>query len=141
MWRQFLISKAKRSINDAFLFAKTKVKLKVNQGVLNGCLETLPNGNKFMRFSGVPYAKKPLGELKFKAPQKLLKFDTDEIDCTKECDPCFQKSIITKKFVGSENCLHLNVYAPADNDSTSKKAVMVFIHGGGYMFDSNSVDL
>lgn len=139
MLRQILFAQAKRSIKDAFLFATPKVKVKVNGGVIKGCLESF-KGRKFMRFSGIPYAKKPIGNLKFKAPQKLLKFDSEELDCTRERDACFHKSTIKRKFIGSEDCLNLNVYAPADHDS-SPKAVMVFIHGGGYMMDSNSSDL
>jgi carboxylesterase type B len=141
MLRQIIFAQAKRSIKDAFLFAKTKVNVKTNQGICKGCLESLPDGRKFIRFSGIPYAKKPINELKFKTPQKLLKFDSDELDCTRERDACFHKSTIKRKFIGSEDCLNLNVYAPADYDSSSKKAVMVFIHGGGFMMDSNSVDL
>lgn len=141
MLKQILFARAKRSLNDAFLFAKPKVKVRVNGGVVKGCLESLPNGNKFLRFSGIPYALPPINELKFRAPQKLLKFDTDEIDCTREGNACFHKSTIKRKLIGSEDCLNLNVYTPADNDSSKKKAVMVFIHGGGFMMDSNSVDL
>lgn len=140
MLKQILIARVKRNFKDAFLFASPKVKVRVNAGLVKGCLEPLPNGRKFMRFSGIPYALPPLNDLRFKAPQKLLKFDSEEIDCTRERDACFHKSTIKQKFIGSEDCLNLNVYAPADHDSTSKKAVMVFIHGGGFLMDSNSVD-
>lgn len=141
MLQQIIFAQAKRTLKDAFLFATPKVKVQVNGGIVKGCLEKLPNGRKFMRFSGIPFAKKPVGNLKFRAPQKLLKFDSDELDCTRERDACFHKSTIRRKFIGSEDCLNLNVYAPADRDSSTKKAVMVFIHGGGFMMDSNSVDL
>lgn len=141
MLRKFLVAKVKRSINDSLLFTKTKVNIKVNEGIVRGVIEKLPNGQNYMRFSNIPYAKPPINELKFKSPQKLLKFNKDEIDCTREGHPCPQRSTVTKKYIGSEDCLHLNVYAPADPDSSKKKAVMVFIHGGGFLMDSNSVDL
>jgi carboxylesterase type B len=109
----------------------SSIRVKVDQGVVRGCEEKLPDGRSFLRFSGVPYAKPPLGELRFKSPQKLLKFDQEEIDCTRERDACFHKSTLTKQFVGSEDCLNLNVYVPKSHEQGKKLAVMVYIHGGG----------
>ncbi|CRK95772.1 CLUMA_CG009229, isoform A [Clunio marinus] len=119
----------------------TSTKIKLSQGVVRGCREELPNGKSFLRFSGIPYAKPPINELRFKSPQKLLKFEEDEIDCTKERDACFHRSTITKKHVGSEDCLNLNVYVPENRKSSEKFAVMVYIHGGGLKYDSNSRQL
>ncbi|CRK95771.1 CLUMA_CG009228, isoform A [Clunio marinus] len=113
----------------------------VSQGVVRGCREELPNGKSFLRFSGIPYAKPPINELRFKSPQKLLKFEEDEIDCTKERDACFHKCTLKKEYVGSEDCLNLNIYVPEQTDSNEQLAVMVYIHGGGYKYDSNSKDL
>jgi len=36
---------------------------------------------------------------------------------------------------GTEDCLHLNIYVP-DNADSDPKAVMVWIHGGGYFTGS-----
>lgn len=104
-----------------------KTSVKVLQGIVNGCREKLPNGESFLRFSGIPFAQKPIGDLKFKAPQKLLKFDKPEIDCTKEGDECFHKSTYTGDYVGSEDCLYLNVYVP--EIKSHYLPVMVWIHG------------
>lgn len=134
-----LLTKAK--LADSFTFAIPKVKIKVIQGIVRGCEEKLPNGNTFQRFSGIPYAKPPINRLRFKAPQKLLKFDHNEIDCTRERDKSYHKSPILKRYLGSEDCLNLNVYVPTTASSTQKLPVMVFIHGGGLVFDSNSRDL
>ena len=104
-----------------------KTSVKVLQGVVKGCIKKLPNGKSFLKFT-IPYAKKPLGNLRFKAPQKLLKFETDEIDGTKEGDECYQKSTFSSQLVGSEDCLYLNVYVP-ESTSSQKLSVMVWIHG------------
>ncbi|XP_070492888.1 juvenile hormone esterase-like [Chironomus tepperi] len=112
--------------------------VKVLQGIVQGCKETLPNGRNYLRFSGIPYAKKPISELRFKSPQKLLKFDKQEIDCTEEGNECFHKSTYSGEFVGSEDCLYLNVYVPESTNS-SKLAVMVFLHGGGFSSGSGSM--
>lgn len=116
----------------------SSTKINVKQGILCGKRETLPNGKEALTFLGVPYAKQPIGELRFRSPQKLLKFDQLEIDCTNEGDACFQKSPLTRKYVGSENCLNLNIYVPVQEDSLQKMAVMVYIHGGALKYDSNS---
>lgn len=127
---QLLKTRAKRAIQDSLIFTLKKVQVKVNQGVVRGCEEKLPDGRPFQRFSGIPYAKPPVNELKFKSPQKLLKFDQNEIDCTRERDASFHKSGVWKKFVGSEDCLNLNVYVPSSSSDTKKLPVMVYIHGG-----------
>lgn len=116
-------------------------KITVKQGVLCGRTEALPNGKTVCIFSGVPYAQPPIGELRFRPPQKLLKFEQFEIDCTAERDECFQKSPLTRKYVGSENCLNLNIYVPVQADPLRKLAVMVYVHGGALKYDSNSCTL
>lgn len=116
----------------------SSTKINVKQGVLCGRKETLPNGEAVSIFLGVPYAQPPVGELRFRPPQKLLKFDQIEIDCTTERDECFQKSPLTRKYVGSENCLNLNIYVPVQVNTSQKMAVMVYIHGGAMKYESNS---
>jgi carboxylesterase type B len=92
--KQILLSKLKKNIRDALLFTKSKVRVNVNAGVVKGCRERLPNGNTFLRFSNVKYAKVPINDLKFRSPQKLLKFENGEIDCSKEGDPSFHRSLV-----------------------------------------------
>ena len=71
-------------------------------------------------------------------PKDKMHQDQDEIDCTKERDACFHKATLSKQYVGSEDCLNLNVYVPEQVDTSKKLAVMVYIHGGGFKYDSNS---
>lgn len=114
MLQQIIRAKVRRSIKDSLMFTHQKVEVKVNQGTVKGVRENLANGKSFIRFSGIPYAKIPEGKLRFKAPEKLLKFEKDVIDCTREGSACFHQSIVTRNYIGSENCLNLNVYAPDD---------------------------
>ena len=139
---KLLTARCKRAVHDSLTFALPKVKVSVNEGVVKGVVEKLPeSGQKFMRFSGIPYAKPPIHELRFRSPQKLQKFTQDEVDCTRERDACYHKSAFHGKFIGSEDCLNLNLYVPESASSSNKLPVMVFIHGGGLAFDSNSRDL
>lgn len=107
------------------------VKVNLRQGIVKGCLEKLPDGRFFRRFSGIPYAHPPVHNLRFRDPKKLIRFETDEIDCTKEKDACFHRHIFNQTYVGSEDCLYLNVYAPANSKEDNEKfSVLVYIHGG-----------
>lgn len=127
----------------SFLLPKPlKIQVKVNQGIIIGCEDTLPDGRKFSRFSGIRYAVPPIGKLRFQPPQKLLKFENDELDCTHERDACFHESPIWRgTHIGSEDCLHLNVYVPSSANSKNKLPVLFYIHGGGFMINCNSTDL
>lgn len=125
MLAKLLTVRAKRAVQDSLIFAMPKVKVKVEQGTVRGCIENLPDGRSFQRFSGVPYAKTPINELRFRSPVKLEKFIQEEIDCTRERDPCFQKSFIKKKYIGSEDCLNLNIYVPSSATPDHKLPVMV----------------
>lgn len=119
----------------------SSIKVKVTQGIIRGVEELLPDGRSFFRYSGIPYAKPPVNELRFQPPQKLLKFVDNEIDCSEERDACFHKSTLTRSYVGSEDCLNLNVYVPSQRDGSEKFSVMVYIHGGALKYDSNSRQL
>lgn len=44
----------------------------------------------------------------------------------------------TRAFRGSEDCLYLNVYARSIENCSKKRPVMVFVHGGGFMFGSGN---
>ncbi len=83
-------------------------------------------------FRGIPYARKPTGSLRFRAAEKVERWHTVQ-DATK-----FGSSAIQTGEPGiahSEDCLYLNVWAPAKNTSvrgTSPMPVWVWVHGGGY---------
>ena len=87
---------------------------------------------------GIPYAKAPVGERRFKAPEYVDKCDRifeakyygKGSYCSTGYDDCVQR-------LESEDCLYLNIWLNED-DKTEKKPVMVWIHGGAYVFGSGS---
>ena len=117
------------------------IKIELSQGVVVGVQDKLPNGDVFCYFRGIPYAKAPLGNLRFKDPEPLHKFSKSELDCSAERDICYQKSMIYGDYVGSEDCLFLNVYTPKMSKLSKKKPVMLFIHGGAFTMDCGNADL
>ena len=89
---------------------------------------------------GIPYAKPPVGERRWKAPRDF-EFSSNTFDATKLPNRCVQVSNFYDELItgqkegtifGSEDCLYLNVFAPADSFNNKKKLpVMFWIHGGG----------
>ena len=106
--------------------------VKTEQGKAKG--KTINDG-KVKAFLGLPYAAPPVGDLRWKAPEPPAKWK-GERDATKFGAHCAQNHVfddmVFQDAGPSEDCLFLNVYAPADATSKSKLPVMFWIHGGGY---------
>lgn len=83
-------------------------------------------------FLGIPFAAPPTGDLRWKRPQPPAGW-TDyrlALDYPPACPQLhFDQGDTTGEYVGTEDCLYLNVWSPTLNDSLLP--VMVFIHGGG----------
>ncbi|KAG5895282.1 hypothetical protein JTB14_015148 [Gonioctena quinquepunctata] len=112
--------------------------VKICDGELQGCERVDLDGKSFLAFLGIPYAKPPVGELRFKAPQPAESW-LGVRDATKEGECCIQKDMgITE---GSEDCLNLNVYTrELQKGHSLLKPVMVWIHGGGFLAGSNKLN-
>src|SRR5215472_13579559 len=106
--------------------------VKTEQGKVKG--KTINDG-KVKAYLGLPYAAPPVGDLRWKAPQPPAKWKGDR-DATKFGAHCAQgrvfEDMVFQDNGASEDCLFLNVYAPADATDKSKLPVMFWIHGGGF---------
>ncbi|XP_057567616.1 liver carboxylesterase-like isoform X1 [Hippopotamus amphibius kiboko] len=93
-------------------------------------------------FLGVPFAKPPLGSLRFAPPQPaepwIFVKNTTSYPPMCSQDPV-QGQMLSELFTNrkeninlkfSEDCLYLNIYTPADLRKRSRLPVMVWIHGG-----------
>ncbi|KAI4468851.1 carboxylesterase [Holotrichia oblita] len=110
--------------------------VKVEQGLLQGTTGIDYDNNKFYKFLGIPYAKPPVGELRFKAPQGAEKWYGIR-DATKDGSASYSRDFF-KGIIGSEDCLFLNIYTPnLPKNGVQLKPVMVWIHGGGFVWGSN----
>lgn len=119
-----------------------RVQVQVKQGGLLGIVDQFRAGHPFYAFKGVPYAQPPVGELRFKEPVPLTKFNEEVVDCSEEGNPSIHKDVYRAKLVGSEDCLYLNVYTPVHPGRAQKPLpVMVWIHGGAFSMDSGSENL
>ena len=92
--------------------------------------------NRTFQWLGIPYAQAPMGSLRWKAPRSLEN-ENDQVKAIEFSNPCPQVESISidKKgegeFLGSEDCLFLNIFAPKNISSDNKLPVMFWIHGGG----------
>ncbi|XP_067653425.1 cholinesterase-like [Haliotis asinina] len=98
-------------------------------------------------FYGIPYAKPPVGDLRFKYPQPSESWGPKVRDAQNPTPSCFQNqgplgTAESHKQIPddySEDCLHLTVWAPSDNDGNL--AVMVWIYGGAFYSGSTRMPL
>jgi carboxylesterase type B len=112
------------------------------QGSIQGKIETNSNGREYFSFSGIPFAKPPVGELRFERPQPGEKWEGIR-DGSVEGPMCPQIDFFTYQPQYTEDCLFLNVYTPEEPRPSTEggKAVMLDIHGGGYQGGSGSGSL
>ena len=104
-------------------------------GVVTGVSGGRP---EFTIFKGVPYAKPPVGALRFAAPKEPDPWE-GERPCTQWAPMCVQEVSKgkTSRWEGSEDCLYLNIWTPAEAPGAGLP-VMVWIHGGGFTFGRSS---
>nr|CAD7586928.1 unnamed protein product [Timema genevievae] len=145
------------------------VKVRISQGELQGKKVPSKARGVFYSFLGIPYAKPPVGSLRFKPPKPpepwagvryaskkkvvalhfvLSLFQPPEPpepwagvrDARKEGANSPQLNMVYKSYSGDENCLFLNVYTPQWPVSCLKP-VIVWIHGGGFEMGSGDSSL
>jgi len=93
-------------------------------------------------FLGIPYAKPPVNFFRFRPPRRWTKrFSGGVLNATRYGNQCPQSSYAGGYF-GDEDCLVLNIWRPRETTST-KLAVMLWIHGGAFVFgdDGNNFAL
>jgi para-nitrobenzyl esterase len=97
--------------------------VKTNQGMVQGAI-----ADGVAVFKGLPFAAPPTGEFRWRAPQPPAKW-TDTRNASAFSPTCAQ----------AEDCLYLNVYEPADVKQGDRLPVMVWIHGGAFLFGAGSL--
>ena len=99
-------------------------------------------------FKGIPYAKPPIGALRFHKPQKPESWDgiyqADHFRCCSMQGPdrggFYQKEFYSNpdfRVEMSEDSLYLNIWVP-ENKGEERLPVAVYVHGGAFMSGAGS---
>ncbi|KAJ8706368.1 hypothetical protein PYW08_010994 [Mythimna loreyi] len=111
------------------------IQVQVINGTLKGKQCSTFYGKKYYSFEGIPYARPPVGRLRFSDPQEPLPWNGVR-DATKPGNKCCQLNPYTSsRMEGSEDCLYLNVYTPSlPSEGVQNLPVLFFVHGGRFIF-------
>lgn len=112
-----------------------KHRLATTSGIVQGQFveESGGQGSAVVVWQDIPYAQPPVGDLRWRAPQPLQ--SPDAVIETRGDIVCVQPAseyggVPGQGVVGTEDCLYLDIRAPADFDGANYP-VMFWIHGGG----------
>lgn len=124
-----------------FSFEETEeLTLRINDGQIVGRYITSQSGRTISAFMGIPFARRSVGELRFKAPQKAIAWNGTLLT-QNEPPKCPQidtfGAIGTPNYEGDEDCLYLNVYVP-ERSTSELLDVLVWIHGKQKTFELHS---
>ena len=103
--------------------------IKTSSGIVVGKIK-----NNVIYWDDIPYAKPPVGDLRWKAPKEFV--NSEYLIPSKEDNFCIQESSSMggvssqNMIVGTEDCLYLDIKAPK-NKNNEELPVMFWIHGGG----------
>lgn len=128
--------------------------VKTTKGRIRGITLTAATGKQVDAWMGIPYAQKPIGNLRFRHPQPVDRWDKDNpnliLNTTKPPNSCVQ--IVDTLFVNfsgaemwnpnthmSEDCLYINVVAPRPRPKNA--AVMIWVFGGGFYSGTATLDV
>ncbi|XP_077180760.1 acetylcholinesterase-like [Paroedura picta] len=103
-----------------------------------------------MAFLGIPYAEPPVGSLRFQKPRPHQPW-SHVLEATNFGSSCYQQNLGPSSYKQelysesdstlpfSEDCLFLNIWVPHPRPS-APASVFVWIHGGGFLSGSGSLD-
>ena len=86
----------------------------------------------FQQFYGIPFAKPPVGELRWLPTQPVTPWQGKRLSYWPS--PWCKQTVTSIDIIGtSEDCLYLNIWKP---NTEGPHPVMVWIHGGKFLFGS-----
>jgi|TARA_B110000914_G_scaffold186595_1_gene170649 para-nitrobenzyl esterase len=101
--------------------------------------------NETSLWLGIPYAKPPLNDLRWRSPKALDPWDgiykaTEFSEACTQIGSTFGDPLsVVGSVHGSEDCLYLNIFAPKNIAINEKLPVMFWIHGGSNTIGTSSL--
>ncbi|OXA59192.1 Esterase FE4 [Folsomia candida] len=109
---------------NIFIKKEPSPTVKVKGGEMRGIIMKSRGGRDFYGYLGIPFALPATGSLRFQSPVPFPAWE-GVWDASFNRPMCAQFDFMVSQIkLGSEDCLYLNVYAPAN------LPVLVYIHGG-----------
>ena len=106
------------------MVSSAPVELTLEQGVIYG-----ESDENVELYRGIPYARPPIGELRWRPTVGIDSFDGLE----QHIHRCHQGDDNDEK----EDCLTLNIYRPVDLAENEVLPIMIWFHGGGHQYGSS----
>jgi len=128
----------------SFIHGDSFETIKVDGGMISG---TTDSSGDVHIFKGIPFAARPVGDLRWKAPQPVNPWSG-----IKKCDafgpspmqgspvpfgPWSEEYLIPKQPI-SEDCLYLNIWTGVSS-AKEKRPVVLWIYGGGFVSGGSGV--
>jgi para-nitrobenzyl esterase len=105
--------------------------IRIDSGLVAG------SGGTIRSFKGIPYGEPPVGDLRWRPPRPIKPWSGVRAATAFGADPPQAATARTRASGMSEDCLTLNIWAPAETPG-ELRPVMVWLYGGSYVSGSAS---
>lgn len=124
--------------------------IRTRKGRVRGITLTAATGKKVDAWFGIPYAQKPLGDLRFRHPRPVENWGDEILNTTTLPHSCVQIiDTVFGDFPGAmmwnpntdmqEDCLYINIVTPRPRPTNA--AVMLWVFGGGFYSGTATLDV
>ncbi|XP_074596365.1 carboxylesterase 1E-like [Brevipalpus obovatus] len=133
---------------ECYFTSNEAPQIRITDGPIRGDI-TEYHGVNILSYKGIPYAKSPVGALRFTPPMKPdtwtvpiygKRYGPSCIQNTRSV-PFYSLKAYYKRHPQDENCLFINIFLPEKSFTENESLpVMVFIHGGYFIQGAGNFD-